>query len=170
MADYSRALMHFGYAAARAAVGTTASAKLVEVFCFGTRLSRITQEMQKRDPDVAFDAAEIENPIAAVRQLTDCGRGADAVIEAVGREISWEWALEMVRKGGTVNLFAGCVKGTEVKLDSWRLHYSEITIKSTLAFAICSATLRCIAGLLRESPYTAKRHCLVPTGGAIRNE
>jgi uncharacterized protein len=57
MADYSRALMHFGYAAARAAVGTTASAKLVEVFCFGTRLSRITQEMQKRDPDVAFDAA-----------------------------------------------------------------------------------------------------------------
>jgi len=57
MADYSRALMHFGYAAARAAVGTTASAKLVEVFCFGTRLTRITQEMQKRDPDVAFDAA-----------------------------------------------------------------------------------------------------------------
>jgi uncharacterized protein with von Willebrand factor type A (vWA) domain len=57
MADYSRALMHFGYAAARAAVGTTASAKLVEVFCFGTRLSRITTEMQKRDPDVAFDAA-----------------------------------------------------------------------------------------------------------------
>ena len=57
MADYSRALMHFGYAAARASVGTTQSAKLVEVFCFGTRLTRITQEMQKRDPDVAFDAA-----------------------------------------------------------------------------------------------------------------
>ena len=57
MADYSRALMHFGYAAARAATGTTQSAKLVEVFCFGTRLTRITQEMQKRDPDLAFDAA-----------------------------------------------------------------------------------------------------------------
>src|SRR5438309_1708973 len=57
MADYSRALMHFGYAAARAAVGTTASAKLVEVFCFGTRLTRITPEMQRRDPDQAFDAA-----------------------------------------------------------------------------------------------------------------
>lgn len=57
MAEYSRALMHFGYAAARAAVGTTQSAKLVEVFCFGTRLTRITQEMQKRDPDIAFDAA-----------------------------------------------------------------------------------------------------------------
>ncbi|GAC1367179.1 MAG: VWA domain-containing protein [Actinomycetota bacterium] len=57
MADYSRALMHFGYAAARAAVGTTASAKLVEVFVFGTRLTRITTEMQKKDPDIAFNAA-----------------------------------------------------------------------------------------------------------------
>ena len=37
----------------------------------------------------------------------------------------------MVRKGGTVNLFAGCAKGTEVKIDPWALHYSEITIKST---------------------------------------
>lgn len=53
------------------------------------------------------------------------------MVEAVGSEKSWEWALEMVRKGGTVNLFAGCAKGTEVKLDPWRLHYSEITIKST---------------------------------------
>jgi uncharacterized protein with von Willebrand factor type A (vWA) domain len=57
MAEYSRALMHFGYAAARAAVGTTSSAKLVEVFCFGTRLTRITPQMQRRDPDQAFDAA-----------------------------------------------------------------------------------------------------------------
>ena len=37
----------------------------------------------------------------------------------------------MVRKGGTVNLFGGCAKGTEVKLDPGALHYSEITIKST---------------------------------------
>jgi len=53
------------------------------------------------------------------------------VIEAAGQPITWQWALEMVRKGGTVNLFAGCAKGTEVKIDPWALHYSEITIKST---------------------------------------
>jgi uncharacterized protein with von Willebrand factor type A (vWA) domain len=57
MAEYSRALMHFGYAAARASMGTTSSQKLVEVFCFGTRLTRITPEMQRRDPDKAFDSA-----------------------------------------------------------------------------------------------------------------
>jgi L-iditol 2-dehydrogenase len=78
-----------------------------------------------------FDAEEIEDPIDLVRDMTENRRGADAVIEAVGRELSWGWALQMVRKGGTVNLFAGCVKGTEVKLDPWSLHYSEITIKST---------------------------------------
>lgn len=78
-----------------------------------------------------FDAAEMADPIPQVMKLTEGGRGADAVIEAVGSEKSWEWALRMVRKGGVVNLFAGCAKGTEVKLDPWRLHYSEITIKST---------------------------------------
>jgi L-iditol 2-dehydrogenase len=75
--------------------------------------------------------SEIENPVSRVRELTEGGRGADAVIEAAGQPVTWQWALEMVRKGGTVNLFAGCAKGTEVKLDPWTLHYSEITIKST---------------------------------------
>jgi L-iditol 2-dehydrogenase len=53
------------------------------------------------------------------------------VIEAVGTAVTWQWALQMVRKGGTVNLFGGCPRGTEVKIDPTALHYSEITIKST---------------------------------------
>ena len=53
------------------------------------------------------------------------------MIEAVGPAQTWQWALQMVRKGGTVNLFAGCAKGTEVNFDPAALHYSEITIKST---------------------------------------
>jgi L-iditol 2-dehydrogenase len=79
----------------------------------------------------AFDVDKVENPVELVRQLTEGGRGADSVIEAVGRAITWEWALQMVRKGGTVNLFGGCPTGTEVKIDPATLHYSEITIKST---------------------------------------
>ena len=78
-----------------------------------------------------FDVEQFPNPVAAVRQLTEGGRGADAVIEAVGRAETWEWALQMVRKGGTVNLFGGCPSGTEVKIDPAALHYAEITIKST---------------------------------------
>lgn len=74
---------------------------------------------------------KVENPIEAVRALTPEHRGSDVVIEAVGRPDAWAWAVEMVRKGGTVNFFGGCPKGTAVQLNTERLHYSEITLKAT---------------------------------------
>ena len=89
------------------------------------------QAAERFGAHAAFDVSEMDNPVTRVRELTEGGRGADAVIEAAGQPITWQWALQMVRKGGTVNLFAGCAKGTEVKIDPWALHYSEITIKST---------------------------------------
>jgi L-iditol 2-dehydrogenase len=102
----------------------------VRVIAIGKGKSQM--EIAKRLGAVAaFDVAEIENPVEAVRQLSEGGRGADAVIEAVGRAQTWEWALQIVRKGGTVNLFGGCPSGTEVKIDPAALHYAEITIKST---------------------------------------
>jgi L-iditol 2-dehydrogenase len=66
-----------------------------------------------------------------VRRLTDRGRGADSVIEAVGTPQTWQWSVEMVRRGATINLFGGCPSGSEVRLDPASLHYSEITLKST---------------------------------------
>lgn len=102
----------------------------VRVIAIGKRKNQM--EIASRLGAVAtFDVEQFPNPVAAVRQLTDGGRGADAVIEAVGRAETWEWALQMVRKGGTVNLFGGCPSGTEVKIDPAALHYAEITIKST---------------------------------------
>ncbi|HKD91322.1 MAG TPA: zinc-binding dehydrogenase [Terriglobales bacterium] len=71
------------------------------------------------------------DPVQAVRSLTPDRRGSDVVIEAVGRPQAWEWAVEMVRKGGTVNFFGGCASGTKVQLDTNRLHYSEVTLKAT---------------------------------------
>jgi uncharacterized protein with von Willebrand factor type A (vWA) domain len=49
MAEYSRALLQFAHSA-------TAGAR-VEVFCFGTRLTRITDALQRRDPDRAISQA-----------------------------------------------------------------------------------------------------------------
>jgi L-iditol 2-dehydrogenase len=69
--------------------------------------------------------------VEAVRALTPGGRGVDVVIEAVGRPQAWQWAIDMARKGGTVNLFGGCPSGTKVEIDTNRLHYSEITLKAT---------------------------------------
>jgi L-iditol 2-dehydrogenase len=95
----------------------------------------------KRDEQVAaarkFGAEQVVqindrvDTIEAVRALTPGGRGVDVVIEAVGRPQAWQWAIDMARKGGTVNLFGGCPSGTKVEVDTNRLHYSEITLKAT---------------------------------------
>jgi len=50
MADYSRGLLQFAHSAAR-------SAGRVEVFCFGTRLTRVTGAMECRSPDEALERA-----------------------------------------------------------------------------------------------------------------
>ncbi len=94
----------------------------------------------KRDSQVlaakrkgAHDVVQITqgDPVEAVRKMSPAERGPDVVIEAVGRPEAWEWAVNMVRKGGTVNFFGGCASGTKVQLDTNRLHYSEITLKAT---------------------------------------
>jgi len=72
----------------------------------------------------------VPHPVGLVRQLTG-GRGADIAIEAVGKPETWQWAVDMARRGGTVNFFGGCPNGTEVRLDTALLHYSEITCKAS---------------------------------------
>ena len=65
-----------------------------------------------------------------VRQLT-CGYGVDVVIEAIGLPATWEQALKLVRKGGTVLEFGGCPPGTEIKVNAEMLHYGELTVLGT---------------------------------------
>jgi L-iditol 2-dehydrogenase len=117
----------------------------------------------KRDDQVAaahlFGASEVVqiaagvDTVAAVRDLTGDSRGADVVIEAVATPETWEWAVAMVRKGGTVNFFGGPPSGTVVGLDTNRLHYGDITLKASFhhtpvacatAFdLICSGEFKC---------------------------
>jgi len=59
------------------------------------------------------------------------GRGFDAVIEAVGRPETWEAAVHLVRKGGTVNFFGGCPAGTTITLDTSLIHYSNRSLLAT---------------------------------------
>ena len=47
MSSYSRALLQFGFAAVRAG-------QSVEVFAFGTRLTRLTRALRRSEPDVAL--------------------------------------------------------------------------------------------------------------------
>ncbi len=106
------------------------SARGVRVIALGKRKGQVANA-ERVGAAVAFDVTTMDNPVEIVRKITEGQRGADAVIEAVGSPMTWEWALGMVRRGGTVNLFGGCPQGTEVRLDPTALHYSEITIRST---------------------------------------
>ena len=66
-----------------------------------------------------------------LRAETERGQGADVVVEAAGRAEASEAALRLVRKGGTVQLFAGSPAGTTVPLDVARVHYEEIAIAAS---------------------------------------
>jgi L-iditol 2-dehydrogenase len=93
-------------------------------------------------------SSSIRKAIQETRALTPKDRGVDIAIEAVGVPEAWQEAVELVRKGGTVNFFGGCAKNTHVTLDTNRIHYSDITLRATFHHtpAICRKALALIAG------------------------
>jgi hypothetical protein len=90
MAEYSRHLLQFAHTARRAATSTTSTAK-VEVFCFGTRLTRITRELNPRKLDAALD------------------RAAEAVLDWDGGTRIGESLDQFIRRYGRGGLARGAV-------------------------------------------------------------
>jgi uncharacterized protein len=76
MADYSRSLLQFAHTAKRAAAR-------VEVFCFGTRLTRITGELATRSPDQAL--AEAARTVCDWEGGTRIGASLDTFVRDYGR-------------------------------------------------------------------------------------
>jgi uncharacterized protein with von Willebrand factor type A (vWA) domain len=85
MADYSRNLLQFAYSAKRA------SAR-VEVFCFGTRLTRITKPLGRRRPDEALEQAG--QAVLDWEGGTRIGDSLDAFVR--------EWGRRGLARGGIV--------------------------------------------------------------------
>jgi L-iditol 2-dehydrogenase len=124
--------------------------------------------------------ADVEDPIAAARALTPEGRGADVVFEAVATPEAWQWAVQMARKGGLVNLFGGPPAGTTVTFDTNLIHYSDLNIKASFhhtpatakrAFdLLCSGRFKCEdfltgSAALEEVPEVFKRMLTRPAEG-----
>ena len=84
---------------------------------------------EKVGADVTVNGGREDVP-ATVKQLTG-GYGADVVIEAIGLPATWEQALRLVRKGGTVLEFGGCPPGTEIRVNAEQLHYGETRVMGT---------------------------------------
>lgn len=70
---------------------------------------------------------ESESISKKISEITG-GNGPEVVIEAVGVPETWELATRLVSRGGLVNFFGGCKKGTKVELDTYRLHYDELKL------------------------------------------
>jgi uncharacterized protein len=85
MADYSRNLLQFAYSAKRAA-------DRVEVFCFGTRLSRVTRALDRRRPDDALELAA--QTVFDWDGGTRIGASLDAFVK--------EWGRRGLCRGGIV--------------------------------------------------------------------
>jgi uncharacterized protein with von Willebrand factor type A (vWA) domain len=85
MADYSRNLLQFAYSAKRAA-------SRVEVFCFGTRLTRVTKALDHRRPDDALELAA--QTVFDWEGGTRIGASLDAFVR--------EWGRRGLCRGGIV--------------------------------------------------------------------
>jgi L-iditol 2-dehydrogenase len=96
---------------------------------------------------------DVDDAVAAARALTPEGRGADLVFEAVATPQAWQWAVEIVRNGGVVNWFGGPPAGTDVTLDTNRIHYSDLTLKAS--FHHTPETVRRAFELLRTGRFNA---------------
>ncbi|MCE9624932.1 MAG: zinc-binding dehydrogenase [Deltaproteobacteria bacterium] len=100
----------------------------------GLRLIAIGRDPEKLQNLKAFGAAETvsltrdERPLERAKALLNEGRGADLVIEAVGLPEMWSLACDLARPGGRICFYGGCARGTEVKLDTYRVHYEELQL------------------------------------------
>ena len=93
MSPYARALVQFGYAA-------MAAGRRVEVFCFGTRLTRVTRTLRTKDPDRAL--REIGRTVADWEGGTRIGESLKALLDG--------WSQRAALRGAVVVL---CSDGLE---------------------------------------------------------
>lgn len=100
------------------------------VVAAGRRRERLDKALEM-GAEAVVAAADGTDLAEQLRRRSPDGRGADVVIEAVGLPATCEAAVRAVRKGGVVQLFGGCPADTRIGIDSQRLHYQELTIKST---------------------------------------
>jgi len=106
-------------------------------------------------PEVVGGRAERRALVQEFGGGTGDGEGADVVIEAAGTDEAWQQALELVRPGGTVVYFGGRETGTELRVDTYRLHYEELTLRG--AFHHAPRHVRAALAFLASGAYPWQR-------------
>lgn len=91
MAPYARALLQFAFAA-------MAAGRRVEVFCFGTRLTRVTRTLRTKDPDRAIH--EIGRLVADWEGGTRIGESLKALLDEWSQRAAIRGAVAVVCSDG----------------------------------------------------------------------
>lgn len=99
----------------------------VEIFAVARDKGKL-ENLKKLGAKEIFSLTEDPSALKKLRSHLNGGRGADVVIEAVGLPETWETAAGLARPGGRVCFYGGCARGTEVKLDTYRVHYEELQL------------------------------------------
>jgi L-iditol 2-dehydrogenase len=101
----------------------------------GARVIAVEPDERRRSFALKMGAAASiypdQNTARQVRELTG-GRGATAVIVAVGSVPAVESAFELVGPGGTVMLFAGTWPPATIALDPNKIHYPQISVTGSV--------------------------------------
>ena len=86
-------------------------------------------------PEVVGGRPERRELVPLFGGQTGEGENADVVIEAAGTEEAWQSAIELVRPGGTVVYFGGRESNAALRVDAYRLHYEELTLRGAFHHA-----------------------------------
>ena len=91
MAPYSRALLQFAFAA-------MAAGRRVEVFCFGTRLTRVTRTLRTKDPDRAM--REVGRLVADWEGGTRIGESLKSLLDEWSQRAAIRGAVAVICSDG----------------------------------------------------------------------
>ena len=88
-------------------------------------------DFAQRFADIVIDVSRQDLAEALKKQVSD---GPEKIIVSVGSAEVAQDALQLVAKGGSVNIFAGMPKDAALTLPMNRIHYDEIRVVGTFGF------------------------------------
>ncbi len=111
-----------------------------------------------------------QDPVKTVRALTT--HGADVVIECAGNVSTAQMALELARRGGTVELFGVCPLGESIPLEPNQVYFKELTIVGSYVnpntFSRAIGLLQ--HGVVRVDEFQVKKFSLDDVHEALRHQ